>query len=111
MLSRNEWIIRWQSIQIPIFKHLIENNSFLKDYNIVCSDQYVSMEKRYGKIWINIEIEDAQSLEDIDCYVVTYNLHDSNWLPSKVEEEGESIPIKTVTCDTIDELKKLIESL
>lgn len=104
-----EVITKYQTLQIPIFKRLIESNEFLKDYEIAIDDQYISIEKKYDSFWINIEIGDVESFEDIRYYDVKFMRHENSWLPSDENEEMESYPIKSWIFYDIESLKNFIE--
>ena len=108
-------ITEYQKKQIPIFKYLINKNDFLFDFNLVTNNQFVSIEKKYvinnKDFWVNIEIEDAKSISEIDCYEVWFKHHDENWRPSNEYEEIEDYPIKHSSFNNIKDLRKMVDSL
>lgn len=109
MESLTNFITEWQNKQIHIYRHLIDKHFY--GFTIVSDDQWTSIEKQFqnnGK-WVNIEIEDAESLEEVDHYVVCLQQHNSKWLPSCEEEEQDTIPITSVICNSVEEVMQTIE--
>lgn len=104
-------ITEFQKAQIPIFKKLIKENCFFKDFNIVTEEQYVGIEKKYDSFWVYIEIEDAKTMSEINGYEVWFNEHEQAWFPSNEKEEDESYPKKHSFFDNFQDLKKLITNL
>lgn len=115
-VQESESVTKWQSLQVPIFKQLIDEHDFLSGYTIVTDNQYVGMEKKYetvsgGHFYVNIEIEDIETAEELDGYVVRFMRHDAYWLPANEEEEVESYPIKRVDIDDIESLQTFVDEL
>ena len=110
-----ELATKYQAIQVPIFQWLLDSNNFLSDFKIVSDDQYVGIEKEYNiddnKFLVRIEIEDAESIQDIDTYEVWFNYHETGWYPSNEVEEAEDYPIKHGCMDSLDDLEYLIDLL
>jgi len=106
---------QYQTSQIPIFKKLVEQNKFLSDFHIVCNDQYIGVEKKYNIdnniFWVNIEIEDAETIEEIKTYEVWFMRHENAWYPKNEYEEFESYPIKHSYFNNIRELQEMINAL
>ena len=108
---QTEAATKYQSLQVPIFEYLVKTYVWLNDFQITTQDQYVGLQKQYGDFWVYIEIEDAESLQEIEGYEVWFQHHEVGWYPSNVEEEDESYPIYHSFFETIEELGELIYML
>lgn len=104
-----ELSIEWQAIQIPIFKHLIENNQILSDFEIKVDNEDISIEKKYtnnGKnYWVHIAIEDSKTVDDINYYVLSY----LTWLPVNLIKSEQYLI--TSHFENFDEMSNIIKLL
>lgn len=80
---------KWVETQKPIFRRLIDENPCFSGFRIVSKDQYVGLEKMYAPpdrsaFWVYIEIEDAETFEDVSYYEVWFRQHEND---STEEEE------------------------
>lgn len=112
--QRADFVLKWVSMQTPIFRRLIEENTCFAGFQVVYNDQYVGIEKVYCKetpFCVHIEVEDAETFEDVFSYEVWFKHHENNWYPSNEEEELEDYPIKHAWFGSLGEVCDIVESL